>query len=126
MEDEGELELFFAIAWNIWHARNQRRMGEQEKPLQQIIAHATDLLMDFNKANKGLEHENRGGSKMDSPPPPPPPPPPLGGWSRHLQNNFDGPKFEDQKASGIGVVIRDEWSLTSQLCPETARFKGNR
>ena len=70
MEDEGELELFFAIAWNIWHARNQRRMGEQEKPLQQIIAHATDLLMDFNKANKGLEHENRGGSKMDSPPPP--------------------------------------------------------
>jgi hypothetical protein len=22
MEDEGELELFFAIAWNIWHARN--------------------------------------------------------------------------------------------------------
>ena len=30
MEDEGELELFFAIAWNIWHARNQRRMGEQE------------------------------------------------------------------------------------------------
>jgi hypothetical protein len=38
MEDEGELELFFAIAWNIWHARNQRRMGEQEKPLQQIRA----------------------------------------------------------------------------------------
>ena len=94
----GEFELFLAQAWLIWTQRNKIINGGKLQAPTQLNKRASDLLVEFQQAQKQLTIVSRTSTKSR--------------WclqpNSKFKLNFDATTFSDLKCSGIGAIIHNE------------------
>ena len=90
------LELVIATSWSMWFNRNIVRQGKTRQLAAMVLQKARMLLDEFQVANaqpsKALVSDTACWTNPTSP------------W---YKINVDGMDFEQQEASGVGVVVRD-------------------
>ena len=92
--------LFAFITWSIWHQRNQVRLQQNHRPLNQISQWALDSFVEF-KALTTATLSSRLVRRARWKPP----------EKETFKINFDGAIFAEDKSSGLGVIIRDSKGL---------------
>ena len=99
--DAGEDKVAYAvtIAWALWHNRNEVRYGGVRKSGQQISSWASDYLREYRAATVQVAPGVSVARQVI------PWSPPQNG---QFKINVDGAVFSEQKAVGVGVVIRDD------------------
>ena len=99
--DAGEDKVAYAvtIAWALWHNWNEVRYGGVRKSGQQISSWASDYLREYRAATVQVAPGVSVARQVI------PWSPPQNG---QFKINVDGAVFSEQKAVGVGVVIRDD------------------
>ena len=91
-----DLELFFAVAWSIWWNRNQAIFDDSGTPPGQVWEMANRTLSEYKAACTLPVFSSPPAPSVWQAPPP-----------GFYKVNVDGAAFDDDRPSGIGVVIRD-------------------
>ena len=90
-------EVFVMTCWSIWSRRNKLRVGEGVWPLNKIAGVARCHLQEFQQVRRCPSKKVRAQRPR---------------WKPHdaslVKVNFDGEIFEDLRAAGIGVFVRNE------------------
>ena len=87
------------IAWAIWHNQNEVWNGGKRRNGKELVSWASKYMEEYKATNKSMASiatrvEGRG---TQSPPP-----------ENVFKVNVDGAIFTGQKATGVGVIIRDD------------------
>ncbi|XP_023882197.1 uncharacterized protein LOC111994540 [Quercus suber] len=93
-----ELETFMVQCWLIWNQRNSVLHGGKLQDPSRLIQRVADLLNEFNKAQEQLHISSLIHPVQQWEPP----------MGLSYKVNVDAAMFADIKASGIGVVVRNE------------------
>ena len=95
--DEDKIATVVTVAWSIWTNRNVVRHGRTKKTSEALVKWSTQYLTEYRNAHSPSEPVLRNPAVRWSPPP-----------TSRFKMNLDGAVFKEQKAAGIGVLIRDE------------------
>ena len=90
-------EVFAMTCWSIWSCRNKLRVGEGVWPLNKIAGVARRHLQEFQQARRCPNKKVRAQRPWWKP-----------SDAGLLKVNFDGAIFDDLRATGIGVAVRNE------------------
>ena len=90
-------EVFAMTCWSIWSHRNKLRVGEGVWPLNKIAGVARRHLQEFQQARHCPNKKVRTQRSQWKPPD-----------TGLLKVKFDGAIFDDLRAAGIGVAVRNE------------------
>ena len=91
------VEVFAMTCWSIWSRRNKLHVGEGVWPLNKIAGVTRHHLQEFQQARRCPSKKVHTQKPRWKPPD-----------AGLLKLNFDGAIFDDLRAAGIGVVVRNE------------------
>ena len=91
------VEVFAMTCWSIWSRRNKLCVGEGVWPLNKIAGVARCHLQEFQQVRRCPSKKVRAQRPRWKPPD-----------VSLVKVNFDGVIFEDLRAAGIGVFVRNE------------------
>uniref|UniRef100_A0A7N2MTJ9 RNase H type-1 domain-containing protein n=1 Tax=Quercus lobata TaxID=97700 RepID=A0A7N2MTJ9_QUELO len=97
--DVNEVAKLVCIAWAMWHNRNEIRHGGKRRSGAELVRWASQYMEEYKAATEMLVCKAMVADGVRS-------------WIPPSENifkiNVDGAVFADQKAVGVGVIIRDE------------------
>lgn len=99
-QDEEQIEKMVMVTWSLWLSINEFWIGGMKNNALRIGSDALEYLAEYQDCVKEPMHSQvvQSGQREVWKPPP-----------RNLfKINIDGVVFTDQKAAGVGVLIRDE------------------
>ena len=97
--DVNEVAKVVCIAWAMWHNRNVIRHGGKRRSGAALVRWASQYVEEYKVATKTLVCKAMVADGVRSWIPPP---------EYVFKINVDGAVFANQKAVGVGVIIRDE------------------
>uniref|UniRef100_A0A2N9FUN2 Uncharacterized protein n=1 Tax=Fagus sylvatica TaxID=28930 RepID=A0A2N9FUN2_FAGSY len=93
-----DIEIFAVIAWAIWQRRNSLKFQVTSESPDRVYHRALDLLQEFQNAHVSQTIPAQSYIPCAWHPPP----------TGVMKINFDGAKFKEENAAGIGVIVRSD------------------